>query len=573
VPRSLITAWSILALGAGLVAPAAALDTPARASATGSGPGPVTDSVPGLGALSMATSATSDAARRAFLRGVLLLHLFEYDRAAAAFRAAEAAEPGFAMAYWGEAMTHTHPVWNQQDVAAGRAALGRLAATPAARAAKAPTPREKAYLGAVEVLYGEGSKAHRDTLYSEAMGRLARTYPDDDQAHLFHALSLLGLSQGVRNVPTYLRAAAIAESALAREPHNPGAAHYLIHAVDDPEHAARGLPAARALLAEATDAGHGQHMASHIFMALGLWDDVVAANENAVRVVNEQVAAAGRPPVACGHYPSWLEYGYLEQGRIAKARTVLRACYERALGASKGSGSTDPDNSIVGSYEMMRARYVVDAGGTGGQVAGWTVDPGANAFAALTGTFVSGLEAARRADRSGLRSARAAYDSLVAQLEARAASDGSRQPEAGEFGKRLRALGSELRGLQRWADGDRDGAVGDLERAAAVEDSMAFAFGPPFVDQPSHELLGEALLMAHRPTLAAGQFSKALTSAPRRTRSLLGLARASAAAGDTASAARAYATLVSIWHAADADLAALGEARAFASAHPAAPGT
>ncbi|HKK07896.1 MAG TPA: hypothetical protein VKA44_03350, partial [Gemmatimonadota bacterium] len=89
--------------------------------------------VPGLGSLTMATSATSDTAQRAFLRGVLLLHLFEYDRAEAAFRAAEAAEPGFGMAYWGEAMTHTHPVWDQQDLDAGRAALARLGPTPAAR--------------------------------------------------------------------------------------------------------------------------------------------------------------------------------------------------------------------------------------------------------------------------------------------------------------------------------------------------------------------------------------------------------------------------------------------------------
>jgi hypothetical protein len=516
---------------------------------------------PGLGTLTMTTSARSDSAQRAFLRGVLLLHLFEYQRAEAAFRAAEAAEPGFAMATWGEAMTHTHPVWNRQDVAAGRAALARLAATPAARAAKAPTPREKAYLAAVEILYGTGLKARRDTLYSEAMDRLARAYPGDDQAHLFFALSLLGLSQGVRVVPTYLRAAAIAESALAREPHNPGAAHYLIHAVDDPEHAARGLPAARALLAEATDAGHGEHMASHIFMALGMWDDVVAANETAVGVVTERLAAAGRPALVCGHYPSWLEYGYLEQGRIGKARAVLHACYQRALSAAKRSGSSDPDNSVVGSYAMMRSRYLVDVAGTGAEVAAWTVDPGSNTFAALTDAFGSGLEAARSGDDAGLRAARAAYDTLAVELAARAATGGRSDPGATEFGRRVRTLGLELRGLERRAAGDDAGAVADLGRAAAAEDSMAFAFGPPFVDQPAHELLGEVLLATHHPSRAAEEFRRALRHAPRRTRSLLGLARASAAAGDTAAAARAYRELAGIWHAADPGLPGLDEAR------------
>lgn len=516
--------------------------------------------VQGLGSLSMATSARSDTAQRAFLRGVLLLHLFEYDRAETAFREAEALEPGLAMAYWGEAMTHTHPVWDQQDAAAGRAALDRLASTPTARAARAPTSREKAYLAAVEILYGDGPKARRDTLYSEAMGLLARAYPDDDQAHLFYALSLLGLSQGVRVVPTYLRAATIAESALAREPHNPGAAHYLIHGVDDPDHAARGLDAARALLAEATDAGHGQHMASHIFMALGMWGDVVAANENAIRVVNEKQEAAGRPPIACGHYSSWLEYGYLEQGRIRKARDLLRACYEQAAASRRTPGSTDPDNSAVGSYAMMRARYLVDVRDDGGEVSGWSVDPGPNDEAALTDAFVRGLEAARRGDVAGLRAARADFDGLASRLASSVAGEGSPDPGSTEYGKRVRTLGLELQGLERRAAGDHDAALGILATAAAVEDSMAFAFGPPFVDQPAHELLGEALLAAGDAGRAREEYRKALARAPRRTRSLIGLARASVAVGDPAAAARAYRELAAIWRSADADLPGREEA-------------
>src|SRR4029077_613755 len=113
----------------------------------------------------------------AFIRGVLLLHLFHYPQAADAFRQAERLDPGLALAYWGEALTHTHQVWNEQDTAQGRLALSKLGATPAARAAKAPAAREQAYLEAVEILYGDGTKAHRDTLYALAMARLATTYP------------------------------------------------------------------------------------------------------------------------------------------------------------------------------------------------------------------------------------------------------------------------------------------------------------------------------------------------------------------------------------------------------------
>ena len=264
--------------------------------------------VTGLGTLTFPTSTTVPAAQQAFIRGVLLLHVFEYPDAADAFRDAEARDPGFALAYWGEAMTATHPVWNQQDVAQARAALAKLGATPAARAAKAPTARERAYLAAVEILYGEGPKAHRDTLYSNAMRRVAESYPRDDEAQLFYALSLLGLSQGVRNVPTYLRAAAIAESVFVRNPHHPGAAHYWIHGMDDPEHASQALPAARALSGIAPDPGHAQHMTSHIFVALGMWDDVVSANESAMRMVDAMMRSRGQGPRLCGHYSEFLDY-------------------------------------------------------------------------------------------------------------------------------------------------------------------------------------------------------------------------------------------------------------------------
>src|SRR5213083_667257 len=98
------------------------------------------------------------AAQPPFLRGLALLHDFEYPLAANSFRQAQKIDPDFVMAYWGEAMTYTHPVWYQQDLPAARAVLQRLGATAEERAAKAKSDRERAYLQAVEILYGEGSK-------------------------------------------------------------------------------------------------------------------------------------------------------------------------------------------------------------------------------------------------------------------------------------------------------------------------------------------------------------------------------------------------------------------------------
>lgn len=231
-----------------------------------------------LGTIYFPTSGSSTAQPH-FVRGVLFLHSFEYDSAAAEFRKAQYEDPAFAMAYWGEAMTYTHPVWDEQDMNAARAALARLDSSAQARRAKAKIPREAAYFNAVEILYGNGTKPHRDTLYSTAMERLSAQYPSDVEARAFYALSLLGLNQGVRDVPTYLRAGAIAEDIFKKYPDHPGAAHYVIHSYDDPAHAALGLKAARAYSKIAPGAAHAQHMTTHIFMALGMWDEVASQNE------------------------------------------------------------------------------------------------------------------------------------------------------------------------------------------------------------------------------------------------------------------------------------------------------
>ena len=217
----------------------------------------------------------------AFLRGLALLHNFEYPRAIDAFRQAQAADPGFAMAYWGEAMAHNHPVWFEQDAEQARAVLARLGATRAERLAKAKTERERAYLDAVETLYGEGSKEQRDFAYSGAMERLARAYPSDVDAAAFHALSLLGLAHKGRDFGLYMRAAAVLEELYPANQRHPGVLHYLIHSYDDPAHAPLGLRAAERYGAVAPDAPHALHMTSHIFLALGDWNRTIAANEAA----------------------------------------------------------------------------------------------------------------------------------------------------------------------------------------------------------------------------------------------------------------------------------------------------
>ncbi len=178
-----------------------------------------------LGRLRFPTSTKSKPAQAAFIRGMLWLHLFEYPNALAEFQEAERLDPDYVMAYWGEAMTSTHAIWSQDDPAAARAALAKLAATPQQRTDKVGTARERAYLDAAEQLFGSGTLKERDVAFLKAMEALAQAYPDDDDAQLFHALALLGVTRGERNVPNFLHAADIAKRVYARNPRHPGAAH------------------------------------------------------------------------------------------------------------------------------------------------------------------------------------------------------------------------------------------------------------------------------------------------------------------------------------------------------------
>jgi tetratricopeptide (TPR) repeat protein len=516
---------------------------------------PAAAPVPGVGVVAFENSGASGA-QQVFLTGLAQLHNFEYDDAAKWFRKAEEIDPDFALAYWGEAMTFNHPVWMEQDIAAARRALKRLAGTADERLAKAKTPREKAYLRAVEILYGDGDKYARDFAYADAMADLHRAYPDDVDAAAFYALALLGTAHEGRDAATYMRAAALLEPLFPTHPGHPGIAHYLIHSYDDPVHAALGLRAARAYSAIAPSAGHAQHMCSHIFLAMGMWDDVVTANEAALRVVNAARASRGQPPAACGHYPSWLEYGYLQQGRIAAARQLLADCYKisREAVAQQTVGPAPrlaPDKLGIPSLLTMRARFLLDTEEWTSEVVAWTLPPSGRRDAEVLERFMEGYAALRTGRRdeaaAALERLRRARTALDAELTNAPPSDGT--PASARAWAEI--LDFELSSLLQAARGETPAAIDGLRAAAHIEEKIPYEFGPPFVDKPSSELLGEILLEAKRPAEARAAFEKALALSPARTQALVGLMRAAEQSGDAAKAAAIQAQLQSIWRHAD----------------------
>jgi tetratricopeptide (TPR) repeat protein len=469
----------------------------------------------GYGHIDFANSG-APAAQADFLEGLALLHDFEYPAAAAAFRRAEAADAGFAMAYWGEAMTFNHPIWMQQDLKAARAALNKLAPTPAERRAKAKTDRENEYLDAVEILYGDGSKEQRDFRFEEAMAKLHARYPDDVDATAFYGLAILGTAHAGRDIATYMRAAGVLEEAWVNHRDHPGLVHYLIHCYDDPAHAPLGLRAARIYAKIAPDAGHAQHMTSHIFLALGMWQDVVRANIAAMADVDRARKAEGKGPARCGHYPSWLEYGYLQLGQMDKARTAValcRASVESQAAMDHPGMSMDPDASLSGAFANMRLRYLLDSGDWTGEIAGWALPKSAGPGARLDFAFARAMGEIAQGHRDAGRQA-------LADLEVVGREVGDIKTKSGDLDPSYRVRPEifvlQVRALLAEQEGDFAGAERLMLQAVSLEEKLPIAFGPPTIDKPSHELFGEFLFRRGRKDEARAAFEKAVARTPGR---------------------------------------------------------
>ncbi len=480
--------------------------------------------VEGLGALSFPNSGAPEA-QDAFNRGVLLLHSFEYRSAAEAFREAQALDPDFALAYWGEAMTYNHPIWEVQNRDAARAAIERMGETQEARFATAPTERERDLLAAIEVLYGEGNKEDRDDEYARFMEALHAKYPDDPEIAAFTALAILGTADEGRDFATYMRAAAIVEEVFDANPNHPGAAHYLIHSYDDPIHAPLGMRAARAYSQIAPDAAHAQHMCSHIFVASGLWQDVVDANLNAVAAASRARAQSGLAPVACGHPITWLNYGYLQLGEVEQAAELIAACHADAVAEDSPPPVFDPDLSNQASFLTMWARYLVDTEAFDSDIARLSIELRPDQVQErMTVAYMDGLEAAKRGDEAGVRSSISAVRELGLET-ARLAADADMTLEL-EATARSAVIEAQMEALLAQTQGDAAAAITHAREAARLEEQMPFMFGPPFIDKPSHELLGELLLAAGHRSEAEEAFRAALARTPGRKMAVKGLERA-----------------------------------------------
>src|SRR5690554_2165475 len=274
-----------------------------------------------LGVVDISVSG-KESAQPHFEKGLLLLHSFEYEDAREAFHKAQEEDPKMAMAYWGEAMTYNHSLWQEQDFEAASTVLEELNELDLENNT---TEIEQDLIKAAQTLYQpKTTKGQRDIAYAEFMEGLYKKYPNNQEVAAFYALSLLGSVPEGRDDALYGKGAKIAQGILKENPNHPGALHYLIHSYDDPEHATLALDAANAYSKVAPNASHALHMPSHIYVAMGMWDEVISSNIDSYQASINRMENKELDNDARGYHAfHWLEYGYLQKGNYEEAKKMV----------------------------------------------------------------------------------------------------------------------------------------------------------------------------------------------------------------------------------------------------------
>ncbi len=438
------------------------------------------------------------ASQAGFDRGLALLHSFGYSVAQKQFEQIEQRDPGCAMAYWGDAMTYYHQLWDRpsvKDLERGRELIGK------AQAEGHETEREQGFIQAAAAFYGGDPKRPfeaRASAYRTALANLHSRFPGDREAAIFYALALIATSNN-DTLTGKQEAVSILNGLLQQEPNHPGVAHYLIHACDNPKMARDGLAAARRYAQIAPDAPHALHMPSHIFARLGYWQDDIQSNLSSKAVAEKQEDAPAR-----GHAMDFLEYAYLQTGQTAKAKAIEEEALQMppALFAQ-----SMPDYwfyihvhfPVLLGLETRNWKEVLELKPPAGAA------PDFRAGIAWAHT----IAAAHLHDRAATQIAAAEYDNDLAAVK---------HSSYAYVADSMQTESDETHAWNKFAQGDDAGALALLRKIADQQD----ATGKGEVEIPAREMLADMLLELHRPAEALLMYEKALQTDPKRFNELYG---------------------------------------------------
>jgi len=476
-------------------------------------------------------------AQLSFEKGLLQMHSFAWKIARSNFQEAANIDPSCAMAYWGVAMSyydglHEHP--SAEEVEHARAALTK------GRAANPHTERESAYISAAEALfYGfpEIARIDRDKNYSSAMAEIHRTYPQDHEAAIFYALSLISLARrGTDDHTLLFQATEILEPLFNQLPEHPGAAHYLIHAYDDAGNLQAGLEAARRYAGIAPVLTHAQHMPAHIFAGLGMWEESNLSNLGALEA-----------DPGYYHAMMFLVYGHLQLGQRINAENLVEQVRKVALSA-EGTRAQLRGLHALTTWLLLETHD-------------WNAATNASIYSdavldVAETMYVRGLGAAHTGQLDKAKEALEALNEIIHELD-----------KSNDSGIAVRTQLTQVQAYQvgaliYLAENRGEEAITLMQQAVEIANRPGVKRAPPDsgAGLPINEVYGEILLALGRHIEAQQQFNFALRRNPNRLHSILGLARAAAAANNHTVAQQQYLALLELLNMADAGLPEVLEA-------------
>lgn len=473
-----------------------------------------------LGHVSFPTSCAASS-QTGMARGVALLHSFGYTEAQTQFATIATDDPTCAMAHWGVAMTQYHELWDQPGPEALKTGAAEMAK---ARSLSAPpaaiTPREKAYSAALSAFFepADATFQQRADAYEAGMNALHREFPDDVEGAAFDALAILAATPSSDVSLTHAhQALAILVPLFAAHPDHPGLAHYIIHTCDTPALAPEGLEAAREYAKIAPSSPHALHMPGHIFARLGMWQEDIDSNLASV-AASKKAEAAGQPGAAHQlHADEFLIYAYLQVGEDEKARVLtskMRGIGERmnAMPGMDDMKEAGPffDNELSAIYPMEMHQWKV--------AAALTPAPGSPPFEVMDTYWGQGVAAGHLRDAKLAAAALSSFDQSVIALK--------KSPYA-NFAPGIDVKRDEIVGWKAYADNEPEAAATAMRQAADQQDKL----GQEEVDIPAREMLGDLLLLEHKPAEALAEYRVALKESPNRLNGLLSAGNAAEEAG------------------------------------------
>lgn len=477
------------------------------------------------------TTSCANAVQTDFQRAVALLHSFEYERARGAFQEIAKRDSNCAMAEWGIAMSHYHGLWDNGDTAAGREAIRK--AQQIASAASV-TARERAYIGALSEIYREDDKSayEHGQAFEQKMAELQASYPDDSEAAIFHALTLDIIAPKTdKTLANQRKCVEILLPIFAKQPSHPGIAHYIIHCSDNPVLAEAALPAARKYAGIAPASAHANHMPSHIFTRVGSWDESIQSNLRSAELASEAEAAStnGEARDQRLHAMDYLEYAYLQQGRVKDARAVLD---------EMTSLPPVPGLTLSGDYAAaaIPSRYTTELGKWEEASRLQPRVDGVPWAQAITWMAV-GLGAAHSKDLARASEA----EKNLARLR-----DVTAQKKNTYWSNQIEVQRQEVAAWILQRSGKPAEARAAMRSAAELEESMDKNPVTPGAVVPARELLAQLLQEQERPEEATAEYEAVLKTAPNRFNALWGAASSAEAAGNTTAASKYFRKLTDV---------------------------